>query len=120
MTPKLNLTHHGLIMPSAAILFLTTILAAAPTTRPREIAPGHRPEIATLGQAIDPTRPVFIPAFARVNNPPAGMAERAWANTYTFPTIGWGYGWGYDGFHRHGAFFTGHGYGTLPSHAFIR
>lgn len=104
------------------MLLLASVALADPTTEravkpkdPRDIAPKHPPMVEYLGLTIDPTRPAFIPEFARNKSTPALQDQRDSALTLQpMPVVPAPWGWygGYPFIHR--------AYGWTPGHAIWR
>jgi hypothetical protein len=84
------------------ILILASFAIAEPTTKPRDIAPKHRPTVEYSGVIVDYARPAYIPEFATNKTVPALQEQREHALTFQpmpvvygvwgWPVYGW-YGW---------------------------
>ena len=91
-----------------AVLWTGTALAR-PTTGPVDVAPAP-----LVGQAVDPSRPAFVPRFAAVRHPlDVHFPEREYAFRFGYPAGAFfgGYGYGFGGYGFGGGGYGGYGFG---------
>lgn len=73
----MSLCIRGFVTGLFVVSVITTAGAVTPSSsQPRQLAPADRPDPLYVGSVIDPTRPAYIPSFAKPQPVVALQEER--------------------------------------------